>query len=314
MTALDLFSIGSWTLFDHILRAPHVPHDGETLALDMPPAELGRLHFGDCSANVAAAASRLGRRVGLGMVVGDDFVSSGYQDHLTALGVDLTGVEVRSGVRSGQSYNVFDRENHGFCLSHLGVAATQDHWTPPLAQIAEARAVVVNEMFSPYTLGAIELARDQGSTTAINGMVASAGELTEHFLAAANLLFLSRAEAGDLQAALGVSSAADILVHGPELVVVTQGSAGSLWHTADGTVHVPAAQAERVVDTTGAGDAFVAGALCGLLAGLEPEESGRCAAVLASFVAEAWGCQTNLPGLAKLRHRYREQFGRECPL
>ena len=143
MTSVDLFSIGSWTLFDHLLRTARLPRDGETVPLDMPDSELNAVHFGDCSANIAAAAGRLGISAGLGMVVGEDFETSGYRQHLTNLGVELAGVEVRSGARSGHSYNVFDYENHGFCLSHLGVAAVQDDWTPPLPLIDAARVLVV---------------------------------------------------------------------------------------------------------------------------------------------------------------------------
>jgi len=314
VTALDLVSIGSWTLFDHLLRLQRLPREGETVPLDMPDTELNAIHFGDCSANIAAAAGKLGLRTGLGMVVGEDFETSGYRQHLAELGVGLAGVEVRSGARSGHSYNVFDYENHGFCLSHLGVAAVQGDWRPPLAQIDRTRALVVSEMFSPYTLTAIEHARRQGRMTAINGMVASAGACAERFLAAADILFLSRGEAKDLQAALGVDDAAGLLAQGPELVVVTQGADGSVWHTTAGTAHVPAVPAARFVDSTGAGDAFVAGALFGMLAGLERTEGGRCAAVAASFVVEAWGCQTNLPSVADLRRRYREHFDEELPV
>jgi nucleoside kinase len=314
MTTLDLFSIGSWTLFDHLLRMERLPRDGETVPLDMPDTELNAVHFGDCSANISAAAGRLGLRAGLGMVVGGDFETSGYRRHLTNCGVDLAGVEVRSGVRSGHSYNVFDYQNHGFCLSHLGVAAEQDDWTPPLPQIDAARVLVVSEMFSPYTLAAIEHARGHGRMTAINGMVASAGAYTPRFLAATNMLFLSRGEARDLQAALGVDDASGLLGHGPEMVVVTQGSAGSLWHTGAGTTHVPAVPAVKFVDSTGAGDAFVAGALFGVLAGLDGPRAGRCAAVVASFIVETWGCQTNLPSVEDLRERFREHFREELPV
>ena len=80
MTTLDLFSIGSWTLFDHLLRMERLPRDGETVPLDMPDTELNAVHFGDCSANIAAAAGQLGLRAGLGMVVGEDFETSGYDD------------------------------------------------------------------------------------------------------------------------------------------------------------------------------------------------------------------------------------------
>jgi sugar/nucleoside kinase (ribokinase family) len=150
--------------------------------------------------------------------------------------------------------------------------------------------------------------------TAINGMVASAGAYTPRFLAATNMLFLSRGEARDLQAALGVDDASGLLGHGPEMVVVTQGSAGSLWHTGAGTTHVPAVPAVTFVDSTGAGDAFVAGALFGVLAGLDGPRAGRCAAVVASFIVETWGCQTNLPSVEDLQQRYREHFNEELPV
>ncbi|MDF3042721.1 MAG: hypothetical protein K0Q71_5427 [Thermomicrobiales bacterium] len=313
MTTLDLFSIGSWTLFDHLLRTRRMPVEGETVPLDMPDAEPNAIYFGDCSANIAAAAGALGLRAGLGMIVGDDFDTSGYRQHLAKLGVDLAGVEERIGECSGHSYNVFDAENHGFCLSHLGLAAVQDDWPPPLDEIAKARALVVSEMFSPYTLAAIEHARALGRMTAINGMIASAGPLTARFLQAADVLFLSRGEARDLEAALGAATTEDLLAHGPRLVVVTRGSEGSLWHSAAGTVAMPVAEAARFVDSTGAGDAFVAGALFGMLSGFDATRTGRCAAVVASFVVEDWGCQTNLPRLPDVRRRYRGQFAEDFP-
>ncbi len=309
MSRLDLFSIGSWTIFDHILRLEHLPADGETVPLDMPASEIDAVHYGDCSANIAAVAARLGLRTGLGMVVGDDFDSSGYRAHLAALGVDLAGVEVRAGERSGHSYNFFDRRNGSFCVSHLGVAAEQGDFTPPRDAIAGARALVVSEMFSPYTLDAIEFAKAEGLLTAINGMVATAGETATRFLAAADILFLSRGEARALLEAQRVASPHDLLALGPRLVVVTEGSDGSLWHEAGGVTRVPAVPTTDFVDSTGAGDSFVAGALFGLLNGMDATDAGRVAATVASFVVEAWGCQTNLPTADQMRARHAAAFG-----
>jgi len=53
---LDLFSIGSWTIFDHLMRMERLPQEGETLPLAMPIEAMERVHFGDCSANIAAVA------------------------------------------------------------------------------------------------------------------------------------------------------------------------------------------------------------------------------------------------------------------
>lgn len=308
MSGLELFSIGSWSIFDHLLRMQRLPAEGETVPLDMPIEEMERLHFGDCSANIAAVAARLGFRTGLGMVVGDDFETSGYAAHLRALGVDLSSVEIRPGARSGHSFNFFDAENRSFCVSHLGVAQRQDDWRIPEAAITSAKALVASEMFSPYTLAAIEAAKRAGRLTAINGMVATAGASASRFLAAADVLILSRGEAADLVTRLALGSAGKLLDLGPRLVVVTEGSHGSRWYQAQGETRLPAVETRHFVDSTGAGDSFAASVLCGLIRGWPIEQTGRFAATVASFVVEAWGCQTSLPDMSRVAERYRNHF------
>jgi sugar/nucleoside kinase (ribokinase family) len=308
MSGLELFSIGSWSIFDHLLRMQRLPGEGETVPLDMPIAEMERIHFGDCSANIAAVAARLGVRTGLGMVVGDDFETSGYAAHLRQLGVDLSGVEVRPNEKSGHSFNFFDAENRSFCVSHLGVAARQDDWRIPEANITRAKALVVSEMFSVYTLTAIETAKRAGRLTAINGMVATAGDFTSRFLTAADVLILSRGEAADLTARLSLSSPSELLDLGPHLVVVTEGSKGSRWYQAQGEIRLPAVTTDHFVDSTGAGDSFAASVMCGLVRGWPIDQAGKFAATVASFVVEAWGCQTNLPDMGQVAERYRNFF------
>jgi len=308
MSGLELFSIGSWSIFDHLLRMQRLPGEGETVPLDMPISEMERIHFGDCSANIAAVAARLGTRTGLGMVVGADFETSGYAAHLRDLGVDLSGVEIRANEKSGHSFNFFDAENRSFCVSHLGVAAQQDDWRIPEAAITSAKALVVSEMFSPYTLAAIEAAKRAGRLTAINGMVATAGEFASRFLAAADVLILSRGEAADLVSRLALGSADRLLDLGPRLVVVTEGSKGSRWYQAQGEIHLPAVKTDHFVDSTGAGDSYAASVMCGLVRGWPVEQTGKFAATVASFVVEAWGCQTNLPDMDQVAERYRNFF------
>ncbi|HEU4428563.1 MAG TPA: PfkB family carbohydrate kinase [Myxococcota bacterium] len=62
---------------------------------------------------------------------------------------------------------------------------------------------------------------------------------------------------------------------GNEAVIVTDGAAGSAIATAKEALRVPAYAVPRVVDTTGAGDAFLGGALVGLAAGLGWEDIAR---------------------------------------
>ena len=75
------------------------------------------------------------------------------------------------------------------------------------------------------------------------------------------------------------------------LVVVTRGAQGAVVLTAHGPQDVPAAPAERVVDTTGAGDLFAAGFLFGLTHGLGPVESTRLGSVCAAEVISHTGAR-----------------------
>jgi arabinose-5-phosphate isomerase len=63
--------------------------------------------------------------------------------------------------------------------------------------------------------------------------------------------------------------------YGNEAVIVTDGAAGCAVATARETLLVPAYAVAQVVDTTGAGDAFLGGVLVGLAAGLGWEDIAR---------------------------------------
>ena len=303
MTSVDLFAIGSWTIYDHIARLSRYPNEGQTVTIDMPIEQLDATYFGDCSANVAAAAAKLGLTSGLGMIVGEDFIDSGYADHLTVLGVDLAGVEVQSGARSGHSYLYFDDAGDGFCLSHLGVAADQSTWRTPVSLLRNARAVVVNEMFSQYTLSGLEAAKEAGALTAINGMVGTAGSSAQSFIANADILFIAESELNDLLACLGLKNVDQLLRLGPKWIFVTIGSRGSVVYSADGQDAISIVPAKQIVDPTGAGDSYVAGVMAGLLKDMDTVKAGRVGAAVASFVVEQWGCQTNLPTWTDVMNR-----------
>jgi adenosine kinase len=101
---------------------------------------------------------------------------------------------------------------------------------------------------------------------------------------------------------------ADIL-EGAPVLVTTLGEKGSLVCTPDGEVHIPAVPADQVVDPTGAGDAYRAGLIRGMVTGKAIEEAARMGAVCASFAVAHRGTQEHSFSMEEFEERYRNAFG-----
>ncbi len=81
------------------------------------------------------------------------------------------------------------------------------------------------------------------------------------------------------------------LLQRTETIITTLGDRGALVSTAAEQTHVPAARATRVLDPTGAGDAFRAGLIKGFAMNKSMVESARMGAVSSSFSVECQGTQ-----------------------
>ena len=88
---------------------------------------------------------------------------------------------------------------------------------------------------------------------------------------------------------------ADLLAHTTvDHVIVTAGGKGAWAHSSDGTIHRPALPV-TVVDSIGAGDAFVSGYLSATLDNLSPEARLDRATTSGAFCVTAFGDWESLP-------------------
>ena len=87
------------------------------------------------------------------------------------------------------------------------------------------------------------------------------------------------------------------------------GPAGSEIHTKSGMVQIPAANAIRVVDPTGCGDAYRAGLLYGIRRGWSWLKAAQLASVMGSIKIAHRGGQNHRAGVEEIGHRFREAFG-----
>jgi ribokinase len=88
-------------------------------------------------------------------------------------------------------------------------------------------------------------------------------------------------------------------MEGVKIVAVKLGSEGCFVTDGRGSYSIPASPT-KVVDTTGAGDAFCAGFLHGLILGKDIQECGRLGNLVASKKISKSGARTGLPYIQDL--------------
>ncbi len=92
-------------------------------------------------------------------------------------------------------------------------------------------------------------------------------------------------------------------------VIVTRGEHGSRVITRDGQTDVPAVKPNRMVDPTGAGDAFRAGLIRGIVDAQPLPQCARMGATCAAYVVETYGTQEYAFSMAEFGARFQEAFG-----
>ena len=84
---------------------------------------------------------------------------------------------------------------------------------------------------------------------------------------------------------------------------------GSRVCTPDREIDIPAAKAKEVLDPTGAGDAYRAGLIKGLIEGRGIEQCAVMGSVCASFAVECYGTQEYHFNLQEFRERLDKYSG-----
>ena len=268
------------------MRVPRVPVAGETLS----GGEFSSGHGGKGS-NQAVQAARLGADVTFLTAVGDDsmgesalrlWADEGVAAHAVIVGDTATMAGVILVEPSGENRIVIASG----ALDHL----TPAHVDERSADLGAADITVVSlEIPVEVALHALEVAHAAGTRTLLNP--APATPLPDDVWTSVDVVTPNITEAAIL---LGLDP--DSADHPPEelarllhectgtTVLLTRGGDGVTVADARGVTTVPAVSAHRVVDTTGAGDAFTAAAAVALAEGADPLAAAAFAARVGSYV------------------------------
>ena len=91
-----------------------------------------------------------------------------------------------------------------------------------------------------------------------------------------------------------------LLAKGVSNALITLGERGALFHSRDRSIEIPAFSAGPVVETTGAGDAFVGGFAAAIARGTDPVEAARFGCAVAGISVTRPGTAPSMPRLAEV--------------
>jgi ribokinase len=167
-------------------------------------------------------------------------------------------------------------------------------------------AVFVTQLEQPVDAAeaALKIARQAGVTTIFNP--APAEPFPDSIFPLCDYIVPNETEAAALVGFAittldDAKRAGDMLIaKGANSAVITLGSRGVLYHTAARSVHVPARAAGTVIDTTGAGDAFVGGFSAALSRGMDPVEACRYGCATAGIAVTRRGTAPAMPARSEI--------------
>ncbi|MFF6983822.1 sugar kinase [Streptomyces sp. NPDC008343] len=276
------------------------------------PMALGgtaQLSVAGSESNVAIGLARLGHDVAWLGVVGEDQPGEFIRRTLRAEGVDTR--LARSSDESFTGFVAFDQPAHDItqvsyhrrgsagslltaeeCVAALTAASPSllhlTGITPALSPASREATLAAGH--AAHAAG-IRVSLDVNHRNRLWSRQDAAAALRE-LLPSVHTVFASHDELDIL--ACGPHPVAELLASGVTEVVVTAGADGAHCHTSEASLHQPALPV-TVVDSVGAGDAFVSGYLSALLDGLPPSDRLRRGITSGAFCVGTHGDWEALP-------------------
>jgi ribokinase len=297
MTRARVAVVGSLNA-DLTLLVGRLPGPGETVLSSAP----GTIGFGGKGGNQAAAAAAFGADVTMIGRIGDDDVGQRIRGDLAERGIDVSGVRITPGARSGGATIAVNPAGENLILVDPGANGQLSPADIDPDVLDRAAAVLLQLEIPAQTVSA---AVSMASAPVVLNP-APAVPLSAGLLARVNVLVPNQAELALLAwvpmpaappAGLAATAALARKLPGDLDVVVTLGAGGALVVPRRGgpVTHIGAPRVEAV-DATGAGDCFCGTLAVSLAGGASLAEAARVSVAAAALSVTAAGARGLLPG------------------
>lgn len=282
-----------------------LPHKIHTLNVSFVTHTLSE-HFGGTAGNIAYNLALLGEKSAVLSAAGKDFEP--YRAHLERAGADLQFVRAVPDKHTSFVTLMTDKSNNQIASVYLGTMAhrcaldAKKIQKNAFAIVAPGNVEDMCQLPGIYKSRGVRYIFDPGQQIPLLSKLQLQAGITGSLATICNDYELSF-----ITARTGWNEN-DILKK-TNMLIVTLGEKGSLIRVPDRTCKIPAAKLKKEVDPTGAGDAYRAGLIKGLLSSWPLDVAGRFAGVIAAYAIESYGAQGHRFTLDEAKKRYRQNFG-----
>jgi adenosine kinase len=265
-----------------------------------------RKQRGGVGGNIAYSLALLGTPATLVGAVGSDF--GPYREAFVELGVDLSGVVEDESRLTASAFMMADRKDNQIASFFPGpsdLAAEID--VRPIGDrtqygiVGATNPEAMRRHAEQFGMAACKLIYDPAFQ-----IIILSGDDLKAGIDRAWAVIGNDYEFAMIERKTGLTI--DAIAGRVELVVVTYGEQGSELRMGGRSVRCPAAPAEVVKDPTGAGDAYRAGLVKGLLLSLDLDVVGRLAGLTATYAVEQIGTQEHTYTPASFLARFDRSF------
>ncbi len=284
------------------------------------PVDSTKLSFGGDALNEAVILSRLGKKVQLISKVGNDEAGVRVLDFVRENDLTTECITVEQGLTTGMNVVLISEDGErSFLTNPNGSLRRLDKYdilpkVNDMADIVSFASIFVSPMLTIEDMEEVfrTIKNKERRILTADMTKAKNGEKIENIkplLGYIDYIFPNEEEIALLTGEKDPVKNAEILVKaGVKCAVIKCGKRGCIIKTNKEFYEIPAYLVEKPVDTTGAGDSFVAGFLWGLAEGKNLEECGRFACAIASCNVEHVGATTEIITYEKVKSRQKSRI------
>lgn len=269
-------------------------------------ADTLKKQFGGTAGNIAYTLKLLGVEPKTIAPAGNDFEP--YRKFLLNHGIDISGISIRKNIATSSYFVITDKDDNQIGSFYLGASKYAKSLSvikkgprPDFVVLASAEPEAMKKYVKECHKNKLPYLYDP----AFQIGVFTPDDLIKG-ISGAKILIGNDYEISLIEDKLKINHF-ELLELCP-IVITTLGAKGSIIENAGKKIFIPSAKPKKIIDPTGAGDAYRAGFLAGFLRGFDLKVCGQMGSVAAVYAVEKYGTVTHRFSKKEFIQRYTQNF------